>query len=253
MGSVPGCILKSLRRHVVTLHDPPHLYPLAGGDWRGYAFDNNGCRTRTPAFPVPPPGPLPNPIQISPQESGIDHIIVLTMENRSFDHLLGWLPGAAGIPSGLSFTDSGGAAHAPYALSGDYTGCGHSVPDNSYGVPNQTAYDNGKMDGFLRVPGNDIYSIGYYVANDQPFLSAFAQAFATCDHWFAPILAETFPNRMFLWAAQTDRLSNTLSLSGLPTIFDRLSISQCVSPILFRQHSFCGPVGAQVSALVGDI
>jgi phospholipase C len=79
------------------------------------------------------------------------------------------------------------------------------------------------MDGFLRVPGNDIYSIGYYGEAELPFLSAFAQAYTTCDHWFAPILAETFPNRMFLWAAETDRLSNTLAISELPTIFDRLS------------------------------
>ncbi|MBO0843021.1 MAG: phospholipase, partial [Nocardioides sp.] len=29
-----------------------------------------------------------------PADSGIDHIVVLMMENRSFDHYLGWLPGA---------------------------------------------------------------------------------------------------------------------------------------------------------------
>jgi phospholipase C len=150
-------------------------------------------------------------------------VIVVTLENRSFDHFLGWLPGAAGIPAGLRFQDASGAVHAAYALSGDYTGCGHPVPNGSYGVANNTAYAAGKMDGFLRVPGNDLYSIGYYGAHDLPFLAALAQAYTTCDHWFAPILAETFPNRMFLLAAQTDRLSNTLSFSGLPTIFDRLA------------------------------
>jgi phospholipase C len=93
----------------------------------------------------------------------------------------------------------------------------------NYGPSNQTAYNQGKMDGFLRVPGNDLYSIGYYPAEANPFLAALAQAYTTCDHWFASILAETFPNRLFLWTAQTDRLSNTLSLSRLPTIFDRLA------------------------------
>ncbi len=182
-----------------------------------------GCSTRVPVHPAPPPGPVPNPVAIRPQDSGIEHVILVTMENRSFDHFLGWLPRAEGIPAGLSFKDASGAVHPVYALSGDYTGCGHSVPDNSYGTPNNTAYDGGKMDGFLRVPGNDIYSIGYYGEHDLPFLAALAQAYTTCDHWFAPIQAETFPNRMFLLAAQTDRLSNTLSLSGLPTIFDSLS------------------------------
>ncbi len=165
---------------------------------------------------VPPP----------PQASAIDHVIVVTMENRSFDHFLGWLPGADGWLTkdpNVTYTDSSGHAYPPKNLGTDFTGCGHPVPNNSYGTPNLTAYDNGKMDGFLRVPGNDIYSIGYYTAADMPFLSAFAQAYTTCDHWFAPILAETFPNRMFLWAAQTDRLSNTYSPSNLATIFDRLS------------------------------
>lgn len=145
------------------------------------------------------------------------------MENRSFDHFLGWLPGAAGIPPGLSFSDSAGAVHPVHSLSGDYTGCGHPVPNNDYGSANTTAYDAGKMDGFLRVPGNDIYAIGYYAAHDVPFLAALAQAYTTCDHWFASILAETFPNRMFLLTAQTDRLTNAVSLSGLPTIFDSLA------------------------------
>jgi phospholipase C len=93
---------------------------------------------------------------VNPQDSGIDNIIVAMMENRSFDHMLGWLKGAAGLPSGLQYMDGSGVAHNVYPLDGDYTGCGHSLPDNSYGTPNETAYDKGKMDGFLRVPGNDI-------------------------------------------------------------------------------------------------
>ena len=181
------------------------------------------CRTRVPTYQTPTPGPLPNPIGVKPQDSGIEHIIVVLMENRSFDHLLGWLKGADGIPSNLRYDDISGVPHPVYSLGADYTGCGHKVPDNSYGTPNVTAYNNAKMDGFLRVPGNDIYSIGFYGAKQLPFLAGLAQAYTTCDHWFASILAETFPNRMFLWAGQTDRLSNTLSLSGLPTIFDRLS------------------------------
>ena len=30
----------------------------------------------------------------NPSQSGIEHIVVVMMENRSFDHLLGWFPGA---------------------------------------------------------------------------------------------------------------------------------------------------------------
>jgi phospholipase C len=180
------------------------------------------CSTRVPVAPAPRPVP-PDPALPSPQESGLEHVVIVTMENRSFDHLLGWLPHASGIPAGLAFPDNAGITHPAYALSGDYTGCGHPVPNMDYGPSNRTAYNQGKMDGFLRVPGNDLYSIGYYPAEANPFLAALAQAYTTCDHWFASILAETFPNRLFLWTAQTDRLSNTLSLSSLPTIFDRLA------------------------------
>ena len=156
----------------------------------------------------------------APDSSGIDHIVVVTMENRSFDHLLGWLPGAK-TPAGLSYVDKSGAAHAPYQLT-SYTGCGHPDPDHSYDQ-SRVAYDNGHLDGFLRAGKNDTYAIGYYTAKDIPFYASLAQTYMTCDSWFASILGPTFPNRMFLWAAQTDRLGDSINLSSLPTIFDRLS------------------------------
>src|SRR5258708_8743524 len=58
----------------------------------------------------------------SPANSGIEHIVVVTMENRSFDHFLGWLPNADGKQAGLTFADSAGVSHATHSLSGDYTG-----------------------------------------------------------------------------------------------------------------------------------
>jgi phospholipase C len=52
----------------------------------------------------------------SPAASGIEHIVVLCMENRSFDHYLGWVPGAAGIQSGLTYSDDAGTAHPTHRL-----------------------------------------------------------------------------------------------------------------------------------------
>lgn len=144
------------------------------------------------------------------------------MENRSFDHLLGWLPGANGKQAGLSYADKSGTVDTTYWLAPDYTGCGHPDPDHSYG-PDRVAYNNGAMDGFLRAGNNDAYAIGYYVAADIPFYASLAQTYMVCDNWFAGILGPTFPNRMFLWAAQTDRLDDSISLTTLPTIFDRLA------------------------------
>jgi hypothetical protein len=44
----------------------------------------------------------------APSASGIDHVVLVVMENRSFDHYLGWVPGANGRPAGLQFNDAFG-------------------------------------------------------------------------------------------------------------------------------------------------
>jgi phospholipase C len=179
-----------------------------------------GCATHVaPSGPVTPPT---YPGLPDPTASGIQHVVVVTMENRSFDHFLGWLPNAVGQQSGLNYADSSGAMHATYALSGDYTGCPHNDPDHTYSGARIT-YDGGKMDGFLKDTANDIFSIGYYQESDIPFYAALARNYTTCDHYFASILGPTFPNRMFLYAAQTDRIDDSVSISSLPTILDRLA------------------------------
>jgi phospholipase C len=162
------------------------------------------------------------PVLPSPGNSGIEHIVVVTMENRSFDHFLGWLPKADGKQAALTYTDASGASHSTHSLSGDYTGCPHPDPDHSYDGA-RVEYDGGLMDGWLRAGSNDIFSIGYYGEQDIPFYGALARNYTACDRYFAAILGPTFPNRLFLHAAQTDRLSNTTTFSSLPTIWDRLA------------------------------
>src|SRR5262249_48875318 len=68
----------------------------------------------------------------TPSNSGIDHIVVVMMENRSFDHLFGWIRGAKGKQAGLVFKDADGIPHATHHLAPDFTGCGHPDPDHSY-------------------------------------------------------------------------------------------------------------------------
>ncbi len=159
----------------------------------------------------------------APTASGIDHIVVLMMENRSFDHFLGWLPGADGKQGGLTFTDTTGASRVTYRL-GEYQGCGHPDPDHSW-EGGRTQFDNGRCDGWLRSGTNDEYAIGYYTADQLPFYGKAAPAWTVCDRYFAAIMAETYPNRFYLHAAQTDRLHNNEgpTTSTLPTIWDRLA------------------------------
>jgi phospholipase C len=157
---------------------------------------------------------------LDPASSGIEHIILVMMENRSFDHFLGWLPGADGRQAGLSYVDAAGVSHPTHALAPDYQGCGHQDPDHSYAGA-RVEYDGGACDGWLRV--NDDFSIGYYGQADLPFLGHAVPDWGSFDRYFAAILGPTFPNRIYQHAGQTDRISNTAVLSTLPTIWDRLA------------------------------
>src|SRR6185503_2954525 len=89
-----------------------------------------------------------------PDKSGIEHIILVMMENRSFDHFLGWLPGADGQQSGLIYYDNSNAPFSTYPLAPDYQGCGHPDPDHSY-QGGRIEYDNGACDGWLKDTAND--------------------------------------------------------------------------------------------------
>src|SRR5215469_11758900 len=80
-----------------------------------------------------------------PAASGIEHIVAVTMENRSFDHFFGWMANADGRQAGLTYLDTHGAAHATHSLSGDYTGCPAADPDHSWSG-GRIEYNNGKMD-----------------------------------------------------------------------------------------------------------
>jgi len=145
----------------------------------------------------------------NPARSGIDHVVVVMMENRSFDHMLGWLPGADGKQAGLTYVDRAGIAHATHSLAPDYQGCAHPDPDHSYDGA-RVEYDGGACDGWLRAGSNDEYAIGYYEAGDAPFFARAATDWTACDRYFAAFMGPTFPNRMYQHAAETDRISNTL-------------------------------------------
>src|SRR5689334_11866743 len=85
----------------------------------------------------------------TPNKSGIQHIVVVMMENRSFDHFLGWLPNADGHQAGLSYADKNGSEFATYPLAPDYQGCGHPGPAHDYAA-GRVQYNNGACDGWLR-------------------------------------------------------------------------------------------------------
>jgi phospholipase C len=156
-----------------------------------------------------------------PENSGLEHVIVVTMENRSFDHLLGWLPGADGRQAGLTYTDRAGTPYATHHLT-DFQGCGFADPDHSF-EGGRAEYNAGACDGWLRAGANDRYAIGYYAADDLGFFGRAAPEWTVLDRYFTAIMGPTGPNRLISQAGQTDRIANGPAVCTLPTIWDRLA------------------------------
>ena len=175
---------------------------------------------------------------------GIKHIVILMMENRSFDHFLGWLPGADGRHDRRYVSAVDGNTYPNYPLAPDFQGCGYSDPDHSW-EGWLVQHNDGKMDGFLQrpttPPGNpgvtlaaaNTFPIGYYsnvdrsgrrkALPDLPVIGALAEQYTTMDRYFCAFAGETFPNRFYQHAGQTDRDHNSEVASTLPTIWDQLS------------------------------
>src|SRR4051812_43798032 len=152
-----------------------------------------------------------------------DTIVVVTMENRSFDHLLGWVgTDAAYLDAGRqrygadfaidgnqaqTYTDAQGqelATHWLPATAGEqypYQGCGENIPGHGW--------NTGRVqmrDGFLaKGSGNGPFALGYYDASDMVFTEQLVRRFTTADRWFSSLLGPTFPNRQYLHAAQSAR------------------------------------------------
>jgi len=174
---------------------------------------------------------------------GIEHVVILMMENRSFDHFLSWLPGANGRHD-MTYLSADGNIYPNYALAPDFQGCGYSDPDHSWeGFLIQ--HNFGKMDGFLQrptapenIPGVTLaaantFPIGYYTnfrddglrkrQPDLPVMGPLAENYTALDQYFCSFAGETFPNRFYQHAGRTDRDHNNVVLSKLPTIWDQLA------------------------------
>jgi phospholipase C len=175
--------------------------------------------------------------------SPVEHVVVVMMENRSFDHFLGWLPGANGIgidPEGkvvdheryesFRYRDRTGKAHRIFKTD-VLNACGDADQDHGY-TGGRTQWNKGKMNGFVQDPENTAYSLSYYDSTARVFSSPLAMNYTTCDNYFCSYLGPTWPNRFFQHAAQTDRQNNDVHPGGsklpvvaasVPTIWDQLN------------------------------
>ena len=157
---------------------------------------------------------------IDPLHCPIDTIVVVMMENRSFDHYLGTLPGVEGLRAGMSNPDADGRPVPIFELGDDVIA--DPDPDHSW-TGGRRQLDGGRMDGFVVTTGS-AEPMGYYTARTIPWMRAFASTYTTFDHWFCSHLGSTYPNRNYLHAAQDFGLKSNDSDYGTDprTIYDLL-------------------------------
>jgi phospholipase C len=169
----------------------------------------------------------------------IEHIVILMMENHSYDNYLGMLDGRGdgftlgpdGLPTETNPAGDGSGAvrvrHLPSTLQLKHT------PTQSWAA-SHLQWNGGACDGFVTslertVPGADpTAGMGYWTDADLPFYYGLARTFPLATRWFCSCLGPTFPNRRFLIAGTANGLIDDLPFGMIDyppngTIFDLLT------------------------------
>jgi phospholipase C len=151
-----------------------------------------------------PPGTRPDPgrperTDLIPE---IEHVVVLMMENHSFDNYFGML----GRGDGFTLGPDGQPVHENPDADGQPVRAFHMPSTVQTGVhvtqnwvSSHRQYDDGRNDGFVVTSGRN--GMGYFTGDDLPFYYSLASQFPLCDRYFGSVLAQTYPNRRFLQAA----------------------------------------------------
>lgn len=171
--------------------------------------------------------------------SNLNHIIFFLQENRSFDSYFGMLgpykasEGLANDIDGLNLNttlkNTQGQPVHPFHYQ---TVCTDDLSP-AWNEAHQDV-DGGLMDLFMLSTQSEPSSIdptgtramGYYNQTDLPYYYEAAARFATSDRWFSPDLANTIPNRLYLFTATSfgNAFPPNTSFESItqPTIFDHL-------------------------------
>jgi phospholipase C len=213
----------------------------------------------------------------------IDHIVVLMMENRSFDHMLGYLRNA-GMPDvdGLTGTESNLDDHeAPIQVfpypPGETAFHKPGEPfdkslDPCHGpecVRQQLSDGNG---GFVKnfiaqknpPPAQRGLVMGHYTVEHLPVYDFLARQFCVCDKWFSAIPGDTWPNRVYALSGHPakqavlvgliDRLLSLVGLRSIPTVplYDNVAFTRKLNDDQWRWYSYDPATLRVVDAMYRD-
>jgi phospholipase C len=171
------------------------------------------------------PGSVPDPSLPAGTDTlpGIEHVVVVMLENHSFDNVLGmlgrgdgWPLGRDGLPSSTNPYGDGRLQHAFHMP----TTCQLPQQPSQEWRASWLSYNGGAMDGFVTAPispsiAGDIggVAMGYWTGEDLPFTYSLASVFPVADRWFGSLLGQTDPNRRFLVAGTSSGMTDDISAS----------------------------------------
>jgi phospholipase C len=194
-----------------------------------------------------------------------DHFVVLMLENRSFDHLFGYLGIGDGIPQAgaINYLKAGVATSEKFMSrkGGDYTSIGEG-PSHSLKQTNEQLFGNtnpgadvaasaATMDGFVasfavslqhdlrRQPtSSELQQVmNCFDPVQLPVLSTLAKNFVLCDRWFADVPGPTMPNRAFVHAATSQGFTDNEGWKPnftCQTLYDRINADSSKSWRVYR-------------------
>jgi len=194
-----------------------------------------------------------------------EHLVVLMLENRSFDHMLGFLKSPSYQIEGLDpnnlATNDPSVGNVPIPVTNDARTVNDLNPDPAHDFLNVNVQIFGNksgttagplMRGFVRDyaavsndPARGPNVMKCFTQQTLPVLSTLAKEFAVCDHWFSSVPGPTIPNRLFAHAAHSAGSATQdaiLAPLKLKTIFE--IIDDPNNPFSFRIYA--GTVGGTI-------
>ena len=156
----------------------------------------------------------------------VNHVVVIYLENHSFDNLFGEFPGANGFANGtIKQTDSSGNPYAvlppipnaaafpnnlpnaPFNID-QYVAANMNIPDLVHRYyQEQQQINGGKMDKFALISNAKALAMGYYKTSGLP-LAAEASKYTLCDNFYHSAFGGSFLNHIFFIAAASPIFSN---------------------------------------------
>jgi phospholipase C len=178
--------------------------------------------------------PFPHLPAGTPSIHEIKHVVVLMMENHSFDNLLGMVPhqvrgrqlvdGLRSRHRRVSNFNRDSSGRRVYANRASSPCQLPSVPSQSWNASHES-YDGGRNDGFVRASGP--VAMEFWDQRELPFTYSLVRHFPIGERYFSSVLAQTYPNRRFFFTGTASGLiatdAATLKVPAANgTIWDRL-------------------------------